>query len=91
MEDDLGPSFDSIESAQEFVDLLMQAIEEAKQDVDAQIADLSPSEAQRRIDALRLVAYKLDGLSAHMGGSRRLLNDLRTLRRLLLDERRSSI
>jgi len=33
------------------------------------------------------VAYKLDRLSGHARASRRLLNDLRTLRRLLFDER----
>jgi hypothetical protein len=33
------------------------------------------------------VAYKLERLAEHARSSRRLLNDLRTLRRLLLDER----
>jgi hypothetical protein len=34
-----------------------------------------------------LVNYKLDRLKYHLDNSRRLLNDLRTLRRLLLGER----
>jgi predicted nuclease of restriction endonuclease-like RecB superfamily len=88
MSDELGPSFESIESAQEFVDLLAQAIEEAKQEIQAQIEEVTTAGDERRVQALRLVAFKLDGLSVHMSGSRRLLNDLRTLRRLLLDERR---
>lgn len=88
MSDELGPSFESIESAQEFVDLLAQAIEEAKQEIQAQIEEVTSAGDERRVQALRLVAFKLDGLAVHMSGSRRLLNDLRTLRRLLLDERR---
>jgi hypothetical protein len=43
--------------------------------------------AERRVDALRLAAYKLSLLRSHFVASRRLLNDLRTLRRLLLQER----
>jgi len=33
------------------------------------------------------VTYKLERLGRHIDTSHRLLNDLRTLRRLLLDER----
>jgi hypothetical protein len=87
MSDELGPSFESIESAQEFVDLLAQAIEEAKQEIQSQISEVTTTGDERRVQALRLVAFNLDGLSVHKSGSRRLLN-LRTLRRLLLDERR---
>jgi len=43
--------------------------------------------ATRRLDALQLAAYKLDRLASHVNTSHRLLNDLRTLRRLLLGER----
>ena len=89
MNEELGPSFESIESAQEFVDLLAQAVEEARLEIKTQIADLPDSGAERRLEALRLVAFKLDGLTVHMAGSRRLLNDLRSLRRLLLEERRA--
>jgi hypothetical protein len=38
---------------------------------------------------LQLVNYKLDKLSSHIAASRRILNDLRTLRRLLLEERKT--
>jgi hypothetical protein len=89
MSEQIGPSFDSIESAQEFVDLLAQAVEEARQEIQTQIDELPAGGSERRLQALRLVAFKLDSLSANMSGSRRLLNDLRTLRRLLLEERRS--
>jgi len=35
------------------------------------------------------VNYKLDKLSSHIATSRRILNDLRMLRRLLLEERKT--
>jgi hypothetical protein len=41
----------------------------------------------RHLDALRLVDYKLKTLRQHFVASRRLLTDLRTLRRYLLNER----
>jgi len=39
------------------------------------------------VQALQIVQFKLDKLEQHLQSSSRLLNDLRTLRRLLLDER----
>jgi hypothetical protein len=79
--------FDSIESSHQYVALLAQAIEEAKNDVEGDIAMAMADKADRRRDALQLVFYKLAKLETHMSASRRILNDLRTLRRLLLDER----
>jgi|HubBroStandDraft_1064217.scaffolds.fasta_scaffold811000_1 hypothetical protein len=80
-------AFDTIESAQEFLGLLREAVDEAKQHADADIAAEVDAGSQRRIEALRLVVYKLEKLEQHMKSSCRLLNDLRTLRRLLLQER----
>lgn len=80
-------AFDTIESAQEFLGLLREAVDEAKQHADADIAAETDAGSPRRIDALRLVVYKLEKLEQHMKSSCRLLNDLRTLRRLLLEER----
>ena len=79
--------FDNIEGSHEYVALLAQAIEEAKLDVEAEIALALADGAPRRVEALQLVAYNLGKLSTHITSSRRILNDLRTLRRLLLDER----
>ena len=76
--------FENIESAQQFLELLGEAIEEARRDVEAEIAREQP---ERRQQALQLVSYNLAKLSLHMGTSRRILNDLRTLRRLLYQER----
>jgi hypothetical protein len=79
--------FDSIESAQQFVELLCEAIEEARREIDEEIARTTAPGDERRKQALQLVAYNLAKLAMHMGTSRRILNDLRTLRRLLLNER----
>jgi hypothetical protein len=61
-----------------------QAKEELQVDVDreAQDADLS-----RRLDALRMALYNVEKLELHLSRSSRILNDLRTLRRLLFEER----
>jgi hypothetical protein len=79
--------FDSIEGSQEYVALLAEAIEEARKDVDADIAAAAAEGAERRSEALQLVGYNLAKLTQHITTSRRILNDLRTLRRLLLAER----
>lgn len=79
--------FDNIEGAQEYLALLSEALDEAKQTAESDIARESNSPIARRRDALRLVLYKLEKLEQHIKTSRRLLNDLRTLRRLLLEER----
>lgn len=79
--------FDSVESAHEYVRLLLEAIVEAKGEIETDIAASAP-EAERRLEALRLVQYKLEKLEKHLKSSGVLLNDLRSLRRLLLDERR---
>jgi hypothetical protein len=79
--------FDNIESSHEYVSLLAVAIEEALADVEADIARANTDGAKRRVEALQLVHFNLTRLNANMGSSRRILNDLRTLRRLLLDER----
>ncbi|HXM44349.1 MAG TPA: hypothetical protein VN924_24140 [Bryobacteraceae bacterium] len=79
--------FDSIEGSQEYVALLAEAIEEARRDVDADVAIAIAESAERRREALQLVSYNLAKLTLHITTSRRILNDLRTLRRLLLAER----
>ena len=82
--------FDSLESSHEYVALLAEALAEARRDVEAEIAAAERDGAQRRKDALILVSYNLAKLNLHMTTSRRILNDLRTLRRLLLAERESA-
>ena len=77
--------FESIEGAQEYLKLLNQTVLEAKQAVQA---DLNGGADLKQLEALRLVFYNLEKLSQHLKAGSRILNDLRTLRRLLLQERR---
>jgi hypothetical protein len=79
--------FDNIESSHEYVRLLADAIALALSEVEADIALAGADRAERGKEALQLVAFKLNKLSSHMTASRRILNDLRSLRRLLLEER----
>jgi hypothetical protein len=77
--------FDSIESSHEYIVMLSEAIAEAMADVDLALSE--SDHAARRKEALQLVSFNLAKLSSHINSSRRILNDLRTLRRLLLEER----
>ena len=79
--------FESIEGGLEYLKLLHAAVLEARQDVEGDVRAQAGVEARRRLEALRLVLYKLEQLEKHVKTSHRLLNDLRTLRRLLLEER----
>jgi hypothetical protein len=80
-------SFDSIESAHEFAGLLIEALVEAKLDIEGDVQRESGSTFPRRLEALRLALYNVEKLEFHMNKSRRILNDLRSLRRLLFEER----
>jgi hypothetical protein len=80
--------FDNLEGAHEYVQLLGEAIDDARLAIREDIAEaLAATGAARRLDALRLVDYKLVQLHDHIATTSRILNDLRTLRRLLLGER----
>ena len=79
--------FESIEGAQEYLKLLCATVLEARHDVDADVRTQAGFGPHRRLEALRLVLYKLEQLEKHVKTSHRILNDLRTLRRLLLEER----
>lgn len=79
--------FDSIEGSHEYVALLADALNEARRDVEAEVAAAERDGADRRKEALLLVSYNLAKLNLHITTSRRILNDLRSLRRLLLAER----
>ena len=81
--------FDSVEGAYEYLGLLMEALADARQEIASDLKAAEDPQFPRRLEALRLVQFKLDKLDQHVRNSRRLLNDLRTLRRLLLEERTS--
>lgn len=86
MTDERTP-FDSIEGSLEYLELLREVIEKTRRTVEADAEAAAAAGAARRQEALRLVLYKLDRLVFHMDASHRMLNDLRTLRRLLFGER----
>ena len=75
--------FDTIESAHDFVGLLKKQVLIVELDIVEDIGAAAREGAARRLDALRLVHYKLAQLQEHLGAGSRILNDLRALRRLL--------
>ena len=87
MNREAGSHFESIESARDFVCLLSETLTEVKQEVDAEIETALDSQSPRRLQALRMVSYNLEKLAVHVKTSCRILNDLRSLRRLLCEER----
>src|SRR5271167_2718588 len=87
MKQELESPFGSIEDAHEFLTLLAQTIFETKLDIEADVQRESSSNYPRRAEALKLTLYTLNKLEFHMNRSRRVLNDLRIMRRLLFEER----
>jgi hypothetical protein len=79
--------FDTVENAHQYVQLLVEAIIESKSEIEADLAAAVKAKSERRIEALRIVQFKMNKLEQLLTNSSVLLNDLRTLRRLLLDER----
>jgi len=79
--------FDRIEGTLEYIGLLRETIQTTKIEVQRDVVHAQSERAERRLQALQLVTYKLERLGRHIDSSHRLLNDLRTLRRLLLSER----
>ena len=93
--------FESIESAQEFLTFMSELISSTRASVEAyeishpvrlragSTARIGgpDSDLGRRAVALCLVLSNLDKLELHLRTSHRILNDLRSLRRLLMRER----
>lgn len=87
LSDGLLTPFDSVENAHQYVRLLAEAIIEAKAEIAADLSAAEKATQERRVQALQIVQFKLEKLEQHLQASSRLLNDLRTLRRLLLEDR----
>lgn len=87
MDNRLQTPFDSVESAHDYVRLLAEALAEGKGEIATDLQVAERDKLDRRVQALQIVQFKLDKLEQHLQASSRLLNDLRTLRRLLLEER----
>jgi hypothetical protein len=86
MQEDLSNPFDSLESTYEYIRLLQDALKEALDSIENETITAQRDGADRRLQALQIVTYKLQLLDDHMAASRRLVKDLRTLRRILLGE-----
>jgi hypothetical protein len=80
---DPGTPFESIESAHAYLCLLAEAIEGNRREVEAEWAVARRDGADRRERALELIEYKMTRLAQHVALSRRLLNDLRLLQRVI--------
>lgn len=80
--------FDTIESAQDFVCVLNETIIEAREEIQQTFQHELSLPRSRHRDALQIALYNLEKLEKHMASSRRILNDLRSLRRLLFAERK---
>ena len=83
-------TFGSIEGAADYLGLLIESVNEAREDLEAETALASAAGAERRQQAIQLATYKLSQLKQHLATSHRLLNDLRTIRRLLFAERQAA-
>jgi hypothetical protein len=79
--------FGSIEGAAEYLGLLLESVDEARADLEGEAKSAAEVGAERRLQAIQLATYKLAQLRTHLTTSHRLLNDLRTIRRLLFAER----
>ena len=79
--------FDSIEGSHEYVALLAEELSEARREIEEEITAAEGDGTARRKQALLLVSHNLEKLNLHIAASRRILNDLRSLRRMLLAER----
>jgi hypothetical protein len=90
MQERVHNPFDSLESTYEYVCLLEEALADARATIVDDARNAASDGAERRQQALQIVGHKLHLLNEHMHASRRLLNDLRTLRRMLLGERETS-
>ena len=77
-----GP-FATIESAHEFLALLGEQIDEALTEARLELSACGEARYQRRAEAWQLVIFTTTKLLSHVDSSRRLMNDLRTLRNLL--------
>lgn len=86
-DDEAGRCFDSIESAQDFMQVLAETVLESMKELNSDQHAAERDGQQRRAQAIGLAIFKLKMLNCHVHKSRIILNDLRTVRRLILNER----
>lgn len=87
--EEIDQPFDTIESAHEFMNVLAATTLDAMRDLKRD-RDLAIREGEtRRAQAIDLAIFKLKMLGCYVYKGRRMLNDLRILRRLILNERQT--
>ena len=86
-DDETVRCFDSIESAQDFMKVLADTIVDSMKDLNRDQQAATQDGQLRQAQAIELALFKLKTLNCHVHKSRIILNDLRTVRRLILNER----
>jgi hypothetical protein len=75
--------FGSIENTQEFLSILSERIDEIAAEVQQEIQECSVPQESKRAQAWQVVLYTMKKLSTHISDSRKLMNDLNTMRNLM--------
>ena len=79
--------FDTIESAQDFMSVLAETVLDVMKELNREHQRALRENEERRARAIELAMFKLKMLNCYVHKSRRTLNDLRMLRRLIQNER----
>jgi hypothetical protein len=87
--EEIDKPFDTIESAQEFMNVLAATVLDVMKELGEARRQAVEEGEDRRARAIDLAQFKLKTLGCYVHKSRRALNDLRILRRLILNERLS--
>ena len=85
--DEIDQPFDSIESAYDFMQILAETILDATKELKADHDQALRAGLERRAQGIELALFKLKMLNCYVHKSRRALNDLRLLRRLIVNDR----
>ena len=87
--EEIDQPFDTIESAQEFMNVLAATTLDVMRDLKRDREQALRDGETRRAQAIDLAIFKLKMLGCYVYKGRRMLNDLRILRRLILNERQT--
>ena|SRR5215475_4597983 len=87
--EEIDQPFDTIESAHEFMNVLAATTLDAMRDLKRDREQAIREGETRRAQAIDLAIFKLKMLGCYVYKGRRMLNDLRILRRLILNERQT--
>jgi hypothetical protein len=87
--EEIDQPFDTIESAHEFMNVLAATTLDVMRDLKHDREMAIQQGETRRAQAIDLAMFKLKMLGCYVYKGRRMLNDLRILRRLILNERQS--